>query len=236
MTPTLIVTRPDPQGAAFAAAVQRAWGGDLHVILSPLLQILSVPVAHDLSDLSGVIFTSFNGVAQAERLRLRTDIPAFCVGDRTAEAARDLGFETITSPGDAAQLTALIMSKRPIGHLAHIRGRHARGNIAPTLARAGIPCRDIIAYDQQVLPLTAQAQTALAGQNPVVVPLFSPRTGAIFAQSRPFEAPLHVVAISGAVLPPGLPAQTTQVAATPDGSAMIAATLACLRALKQPQG
>ena len=236
MTPILIVTRPDPQGAAFAAAIRQAWDGPLHIILSPLLQIVPVHVGDDLSDLGGVIFTSVNGVAQAARLGLRKDIPAYCVGDKTATAAAAAGFATKTGPGDAAQLTDMILADRPAGPLAHIRGRHARGNIAGDLTDKGIFCRDVIAYDQQALPLTEAAEHALQGKKPVVVPLFSARTCTIFESGGPFAAPLYLVAISAAAMTDQLAAVTRTIAAALDGSAMIDATLGCLREIVDRNG
>ena len=236
MTPILIVTRPEPQGAAFAATIRQAWDGPLHIILSPLLQIVSVHVADDLSGLGGVIFTSVNGVAQATRLGIHNDIPAFCVGDKTAAAASAAGFAAITGPGDATQLTEMILADRPTGPLAHIRGKHARGNIADVLTDAGLPCQDVIAYDQLALPLTDVAQKALQGKNPVVVPLFSARTCTIFEGCGPFAAPLHVVAISAAAMPKHVSAQTKTISAAPDGSAMIDATLGCLREIGNLNG
>ncbi|WP_439153646.1 uroporphyrinogen-III synthase [Yoonia sp.] len=233
MTPIMIVTRPDPQGADFAAAIQAAWDGPIRIIRSPLLQIAPLAVADDLSGISAAIFTSVNGVAQAKALGLPPGIVAYCVGEQTANAAASVGFAPVTGPGDAAQLIALILAQRPAGVLAHIRGLHARGNIADALTDAGLPCRDVIAYDQHAKPLTDIAHNALQGQNPVVVPLFSARTCTIFQRSGSVSAPLHVVAISPAALPTDLHAVTTTVASAPDGPAMIRATLDCLRAIKE---
>lgn len=228
MIPIMIVTRPGPQGAAFAASIRDQWDAPLTIILSPLLQIVPVTVRDDLSGISAVVFTSANGVAQAAGLGLPHGITAYCVGEQTAAAAARAGFSPVTGPGDAEQLTALIVAKRPAGTLAHIRGRHARGNITAALTRAGLPCRDVIAYDQKVLPLTDAAQSALQGRDHVLVPLFSPRSSSVFQSAGPFAAPLHIVAISAAALPDMPSAQTVTVADTPDGSAMVRATIGCL--------
>lgn len=236
MTPIMIVTRPEPQGAEFALAVCDAWDAPIEIIFTPLLKIVPVSVTDDLSGVGAVIFTSVNGVAQATRLGLLPGIVAYCVGERTASAAADAGFAPIAGPGDAEQLTKFILSQCPKGGLAHIRGRHAQGNIAQALTGAGLTCRDVIAYDQLAQPLSDAAQQALQGQNPVVVPLFSSRTCTIFKQGGPFSAPLHIVAISAAALPVELPAETKIVAMTPDGPAMIRATLDCLCRVEQVAG
>ncbi|WP_411891212.1 uroporphyrinogen-III synthase [Yoonia sp. SDW83-1] len=227
-SPTLIITRPLPQGKAFAQALRAAWDGDLQIILSPLVQIVPLPV--EVPQVSGLIFTSANGVAQAARLNLPAGLPAWCVGDRTAEAATEAGFAAKAGPGNAAELITTIVAACPTGPLAHIRGRHARGDVAAKLTKAGIACADLVAYDQAPQPLSAAAMRALSGEKPVVLPLFSPRTVTILSDQGPFTAPLHIVAISDAALP-DLSAASVHIAAGPTGDAMLAATIAALSAL-----
>ena len=63
MTPALILTRPALQAEAFAAEITARWVGPLRTILSPLLQIVPVPITVDLTQVKGVILTSAHGVA-----------------------------------------------------------------------------------------------------------------------------------------------------------------------------
>lgn len=231
--PILIVTRPAGQAAGFAKRIARDWGGPLQIILSPLIEIVPLPVDvdADLDGLEAVIFTSTNGVAQAARLPLRDGLPAYCVGDRTAQAAAAAGFSPLSGPGDAAGLRAMIIADRPRGMLAHIRGRHARGEIAQTLTQAGYRCLDLPAYDQRALALTRAALDALAGPAPVIVPLFSPRTAALFSTAANVRAPLHLVAISPSAVPDVTGAESCSIASRPDIDAMADATLRCLQAV-----
>jgi uroporphyrinogen-III synthase len=137
----------------------------------------------------------------------------------------------ITGPGDADGLVAHIISAHPAGTLAHIRGKHARGDVCACLNAAGLLCRDVVAYDQQSCALSAQAQAALNTEIPVVVPLFSPRTSTILSKQGPFTAAMHVIALSSAVeeaIDPELNWDVA-VASAPDGEAMKHATLAALR-------
>ena len=136
MQPTLIITRPAPDGARFAADFT-----GVQVLLSPLQRIDPVDV---VCAAKGVIFTSTNGVAQAERLGM-TSGPAWCVGDRTAQVAKAAGFDAVSAGGDVEDLLKLILTDRPAFSLAHIRGRDARGDLAPRLRAAGIDCTDCIA-------------------------------------------------------------------------------------------
>ena len=127
MTPTLIVTRPAQKGAAFADEMRARFGDSVRVILSPLLKIVPVPVVDDLTNLSGVIFTSAQAVDAA---RLPAGLPAWCVGPQTAERAKESGFAVTIGPGDARGLVEMITDTAPRGRLAHIRGFHTHENIA----------------------------------------------------------------------------------------------------------
>ena len=238
MTPTLIVTRPTPQGEAFAQAVLAQWDQPLQVVLSPLITIDPVPVLADMSDLKGVIFSSINGVAAAERLDLPTNIPAWCVGQKTGALARQAGFDTSVGAGDVDALAQLIIEQSPNGQIAHIRGRHTRGDMSGRLARAGIGCIDVVAYDQVACALTNSARTILKGKGSVVFPLFSPRTATILGSEGSFSAPTYLVMMSDAVRDAAgnLTAKELIIAARPDEKAMVVATLDVLRALTQGRG
>lgn len=202
--------------------VRAQWHGPLDVVSSPLLEISFVAATPPEAD--SLIFTSVNGVTAAAHLGL-TGHKAWCVGDRTAEVARDAGFAAETAQGDAKALVARIIAARPEGRLAHIRGIHARGDVAQSLNAAGLICEDVVAYDQLVRDLTPEAKAVLAGQAPVVAPLFSPRSATIFKQQGPFAAPVYVAAMSVAVhdaLNP-LPVVRLDVADSPDAPSMAAA-------------
>ena len=235
MTPSLIVTRPKAQGQAFVEAVSSEWIAPVPTILSPLIAIKAKPVAVDLQAVTNVIFTSTNGVAAARDLGFASGTTAWCVGAKTAGRAKDAGFNSVVGPGDADGLLGLIKDAGPSGLFAHIRGTHSRGEIAARLTEAGIPCLDVVAYDQVAHALSKDAQDRLALPNPVVLPLFSPRTAAIFADHAPFYAPLHVIAISQSVAAAvkDVTPQPVAVAAVPDEGAMVHLTCATLNRLTQ---
>ena len=229
MTPTLIVTRPTAQSDSFAASISSAWNRPLNLIVSPLIKIVAMPVTVPAMDL--VIFTSVNGVNAAHSLGLPAGLKAWCVGVKTAQVARLAGFDSITGPGDADGLVAHVIAAQPVGTIAHIRGKHARGEVSARLNVAGLTCIDVVAYDQEPCDLSAQAQSALCANDPVIFPLFSPRTSAILSAQGPFSVPVHVLALSDAVknaVDPELGWDIT-VVLSPDGDTMEKATLAALR-------
>lgn len=228
MMPILILTRPLAQSERFAAEVRALWKSPLQIIHSPLIEIVPLPALCEAPD--AVIFTSANGVAAAQRLDLPKGLKAWCVGAKTAELADVAGYIAIAGPGDADGLVADLLAAKPKGRLAHIRGVHGRGNISARLNAAGLICEDVIAYDQKELVLTKEAKAVLTASDPVIFPLFSPRTATILARQGPLIAPVHVVAMSVAVQKAVTEARATQVvtAQQPDHDAMVTATLALL--------
>ncbi len=224
----LLLTRPAAASARTRAEVERVRPGQL-VVVSPVIEIVPVdpgplPVPGEL------ILTSENGAEAARRLGLPKALRAWCVGAQTAAAARMAGFDAVSAEGDAEALLRLILAKEDRGPLLHLRGEHARGDIAPRLRAAGREARDAVAYRQDERRLTAEAQAVLAGREAVVLPLYSPRSAAILAAQGPFAAPLRVIAISRATLRAAgmLGAAETLIIGNPDGRGMLAAIAASL--------
>ena len=226
--PALIVTRPKEQAQAFADELRRRHDGPLEIILSPLLSVAFL--SPDLPKAEAMIFTSANGVAAAQKLGLAMGQTAWCVGDKTALAARHAGFEAISCGGDAETLVATLRKAAPAGTLLHLRGEHTTGDIANRLRKAGIQVEEAVGYTQEAQSLTQAAIQALGGKDPVVLPLFSPRTATILARQGTITAPLHIVAISDNVMKAAqsLTAKQRHIAAEPSGEAMISKVLAFL--------
>ncbi len=228
----LLITRPEPAATRFLRQVQAAFSETVLAETAPLIQIEPIDVDVPAAPVD-IIFTSENGVAQAARLGFAHGLAAWCVGNRTAKAATDAGYAARTADGDAAALTELLLRDRPKGPLLHIRGEHARGDIAVRLSSAGLACTDLIAYRQRALPLPETTRAILSGASPVVIPLFSPRTASLLKDMGSFTAPLHVVTLSQAVAVAfsGVPVQSLAIAALPDGPSMTAATCRVLATL-----
>jgi uroporphyrinogen-III synthase len=158
---------------------------------------------------------------------------AYCVGDRTAQVAREAGFRVQSAQGDAEALLALILREKPQA-LIHLRGREARGDLAQRLSAAGVFTQERVVYAQDAQPLSDDAVAVLSGKAPVLVPLFSPRSAEILGaawQGLTTHAPLVVVAISQAVAEAAAFCPTKPVlAAHPDAPSMLDAVLAQLHA------
>lgn len=225
--PILLLTRPEPQSRRFASEVRERVDA-LDVLVAPVLDIRQIAFRAPAEAPAGLIFTSENGVeAFSAQSDLRA-LPVWCVGARTADAARARGFDDVTSAaddgGDAEGLLRLLLRQRPEGRLLHLRGAHARGDLAPRLTAAGIPCDATVVYDQVALPLSDTALRCLRGQRPVILPLFSPRTALLCARNAETSTTaLWPVAISAAAAKAwqDIRPEEPVIAARPDSAAML---------------
>lgn len=240
--PPFLLTRPTPQSDRFADQIRARFGPQARVITSPVLEpeYLDADLPADLAkNLTGLIFTSETGVAALARIWPAAALSAWCVGDRTAEAARRAGHAARSASGDAANLVAAILADPPAGKLLHARGADSRGEVAARLTAAGLPTVEVTVYAQRPQPLSDAALHLLASPAPVFVPLFSPRSAILFAAARAQvlqPAPLWVAALSPAVAETAatLKPERMAIAARPDAAGLLDAIEALIAAATQP--
>lgn len=240
--PPFLLTRPAAQGDRFASALRARFGAEIEIIDSPLLAPEFLTPVLPARRFQALIFTSQTGVEAYRRIAADPALPevlqAWCVGDRTAQAARDAGLEPLSAQGDAAALVQAITSARPPGPLLHLRGQEVRGDLASSLESAGIETYSAIVYTQAPQPLTAPAMAALQADVALLVPLFSPRTAALFAAATrqiDLRARLWLASLSPAVATAAgdLPCAGHVIAARPDAAAMIASLAGLIDAAAQ---
>jgi len=220
--PLILLTRPQAQAERFAAELHDRTGGEVEVLIAPLLRIepLDLP---PLPPDAALVFTSENGVRAYADAGAAAGQFAYCVGDRTRQAARDVGLQAVSAGGAANDLIALIRSHPPTGPLVHLHGRHVRGELVELLRQHGIVISGHAVYDQVALPLAAAARGALLSGQEVSVPLFSPRSAKLFAKALPDGSICRPVCISTATraaLPAPI-ANRASVAEAPTGAAML---------------
>ena len=226
--PTVLLTRSGAASRRFADQIAARFG-DVGVVISPAIQIVFRDAVLPLEGVRDIVFTSQNAVQGVCRLTDRRDLRAWCVGGRTAQVARDAGFEVREGPGDAQGLLRLILADRPLGRVIWARGEHAAVDVAEVLNSAGIETVSAILYTAEPLPPGPEAAALLAGDAPVIVPLFSARTAQIVASwTRGAHAPLTVLALSDAVAAAQPPCAATIVAPQPDSAGMLDALAAAL--------
>lgn len=233
----ILLTRPQPQSERFAAQL-RAAGVNLRITSAPLLKIAAVPFdPSKLTDCTGIIFTSENGVNGYLAGNGRTDLPAFCVGPVTVAAAHEAGFAPVhQADGDAVALSHLLTTQRPRTPLCHARGSHVAAHLATSLSAAGLPTREVTVYAQHATALTVEARALLSGETNVIIPVFSPRTARLLQQEwAALNAPrarVLALAISPAAAAPlqGQGFEQIKVADAPNGTAILSLLLQSLAA------
>jgi uroporphyrinogen-III synthase len=180
----VLVLRPEP-GAS--ATVDRAREVGLDVIAVPLFEV--EPVAWEAPDPAasdGLLLTSANAVRhggpELEKLRA---LPVYAVGEATAEAARQAGFDVVAA-GDAG-MDQLLASIEPDLRLLHLCGEDRRETTEP----------------RHIVPIPVYRARAIPGPDlsvsrGAVALIHSPRAGRRFAELAEDRGSIAIAAISPA--------------------------------------
>ena len=222
--PTLVMTRPKQAAHRLLTQVETALGRDVPHVISPILQIQPVGTWPELTGDIEVILTSEHAV-QGEL----SGIHAHCVGSRTAEAAKAQGAQVQTNAVNAEALLQDLVT-RPANYV-HLCGSHKAVDISSRLTAAGLSCRDHQVYAQVAQPLTDAARAALEGEDPALLPLFSPRSARLVGEAIAKPGPhLHVIGMSEAVAAEwrATTGKTAEFVDTPNGDAMVSGIVAAL--------
>lgn len=157
----LLITR-DEAGAERTAVALRARGHE--PIVAPLfgIEILSEVEPED-GPWDAILLTSVNALRGVCTWKGRwRDVPAFAVGDRTAQAMREQGFTAVTSAaGDVNDLADLIVARiTPPARLLYLAGEERVGDLAGVLRAKNFAVDLVQVYRvvaAQTLPPTAAA-------------------------------------------------------------------------------
>lgn len=177
---TVLLTRPEAESRAVAEELA-AHG--IATLVWPLtrIEMADGPVAlPDGTD--GLLFTSANGVRAFAASNPERDLPALCVGDRTADIARELGFARAESADGDAGALARLAARSGLGRLFHPRGRDSAADMAALLAPHGIDVSDAVSYVARPTgPPPPRIAAALATGEIGVLTLWSARNARIFS-------------------------------------------------------
>ena len=181
----VLVLRPEP-GASATVAKARAMG--LEAIALPLFRVEPIEwEPPDAATFDGVLLTSANAVRHAgEGLLTLRGFPAYAVGDSTAEAAREAGFD-IAAAGDAG-VDRLLGSIDPDLRLLHLCGEDRRAPVDPKQRITAVAVYRAIPVDRP----------DLRESEGVVALIHSPRAGRRFAEVVPARQSIAIAAISSA--------------------------------------
>jgi uroporphyrinogen-III synthase len=183
---TVVILRPEP-GAAATAARARAMG--LTPQVAPLFEVRPMlwdPPASGRHD--AIMVTSAHAARLAGAgIAMLAGLPAYAVGEATAEAVRAAGFATVrTGPSDGAALLDLAAADG-VRRLLHLCGRD---HIALRHKQVEVERRVVYAADA--------THSALAIPSGAVVLLHSPRAAALFADRIGARGEVRIAAISAA--------------------------------------
>lgn len=210
MTIRIAITRAEPEASRTAARI-RDLGGE--PILTPLLAIAPRAFDANLTEVSALLFTSSNGVRAFAAAAPERNLPALCVGDATAEAARAAGFTHVASAdGAGADLVALARKTLDShkGRVLHLSGENIAHDIADELSEAGFNAERRVVYAAEASAILPHALAA-----PLDVILFhSARAAEIYAG---FGAPNAHLRIAACLSPTVAHAAATSPTAAPTG-------------------
>jgi len=229
--PILLLTRPRASSEAFARQFHARFGADWPVLISPLIEI--DPLDGAIPPAEALIFTSQHAVRVFAEREDAMGRVAYCVGARTAQAARKAGFHAIAGEGGAEALIPVIKATYSGERLLHARGEEIAFDLAKALDYAGIETNEIVLYRQVSVPLSPDARAALRGETPLLIPIFSPNSARALTKALPdHHAPLFVAAISAAVADICQPSiyDLIEVAPTADAVGVLEALNRLLRA------
>ena len=234
----VLLTRPQAEGEAFAKALLERFSNRVRPVVAPLIapRFLSPDVPSQ--DFAAVVFTSAQAVKAARQLQMPLPQLAYCVGRKTAASATAAGFNARSADGDVTDLLAMILSDKCKGPLLYLRGVDTVGDLEKTLLDYNIAAVSLHVYIQEPQIFSPEAIQLLRAPDPMIVPLFSPRTARLFRHQLPTDAkaPLHVAAMSAAVAEAldGLSLAALVSAHQPDAPGMLDAVETLLTGLPSP--
>jgi len=233
----MLVTRPEPDASETAARLSAL---DIEPVVEPLLSYHVLPTSlPDPSGFAGMVLTSGNALRAlhardaVERYR---HLKLFAVGDRTAEAARRLGFADVTSAsGNVNDLIELLADAGLAGPIFYPAARVRAGDLGKALARHGVMVIAAKIYDMTPVealsaPLWAQLEDGDIG----AAMFFSRRTAETFVsltKGLANKARLGMLCLSESVAAPLLAAHFVRVglADHPSEEAMLGLALSFAR-------
>ncbi len=178
----LLITRPRPESETLARCLSER---GIDSFIEPMLEFSPLP--HPTLALDGVqavLVTSRGGVRALADATPRREFPLYAVGDATAEVARQVGFEQVTSAaGSAADLAQVVRANldADAGDLLHARGAHTAGDLSGDLSASGFTVREAVLYEAHSVEKlsTACVDAFNAGAFDGVL-FFSPRSAKTF--------------------------------------------------------
>jgi uroporphyrinogen-III synthase len=223
----VLVTRPKFDAERTASRLA-ALGHE--AIIDSVIEVETLPFDASCEGFSTLAFTSANGARVASAYDNLKNIPAFAVGRRTAEAARENGFKNVSvARGDVVALGKRIAAALPSGaKVLHIAGEDRAGDLQGKLAESGITVETRIAYRARVSPgLRRETLLALRNGGVDAVLHYSERSAATFLRmteaigiGNDIRTMRHLCLSSAVAAPLKSLSARVEIAASPDEEAL----------------
>lgn len=228
----VVITRPIEDAKDYAAEVSAE---GFKALVEPMLRIdqadFDVP---DLARYDGIVVTSANAVeCFVKGGGIRADVPVYCVGKHTADAALKAGFfDVVSVDGIGADLLAHVLTVPDVQSktFLHLCGRHLAFPLVERLRENGVVADSLVVYDSvQVDDFSNEFIECLKHGEIGAVTFFSKRTADAFvflvnqSGSEAYFKGIKALLISEAVVEcvRVLPWQNILVSDTPDRVGMM---------------
>ncbi len=176
----VVITRPQNEAERLAAALQAKGYSNL---IEPMLKIVEIRAAiPDLTSYDALAFTSANAVRFFAARSQERGLPAFAVGDRTADGLRAAGFADVrAAAGDAQALAGSIRAAAPaISRILHVSGTATARDLAELVDPGQAVDRLVLYGAIAASDFSPDLVEALYACTVGYVLFFSPRTAAAF--------------------------------------------------------
>jgi uroporphyrinogen-III synthase len=182
----LLLTRPEPDAERTAAALRRHGHT---VVVAPLMRIEVIADAEiGAGPWAAILVTSANAahaIAAHRAKEALESVPVFAVGDRSAQAMREVGFADVSSGdggvGDLARLVGARMT--PGSSLLYLAGAERAGDLAAKLATRRFAVQTAVVYRAVAVHDLPPAAAAALGRDLEGVLHYSRRTAEAYVNA-----------------------------------------------------
>ena len=230
---TVLITRAADDGEKARSFLEQQGLQVLHI---PLIRIMATCRNIPDSPCDALIVTSAHAAPFLEACQHLKNKPVFAVGEKTASAVVEMGFQNIfTGQGTALELAELIRKHMTYGgHLLHVTGEDHKEEPRKTLKKHGFSYETWLAYKAaEICPLPPELEKCLLAHKIDIILHYSRRSAALF-RKRVLEANLlnavtdltHIfISQDAACGIPELQADHVLIAQKPDEAHMLEKTL-----------
>jgi len=215
------ITRTQPGAARTAARLAQV---GIDSLIDPALQVRPLDASLDLTGFDALAFTSPNAVSVFSARSSDRTLPAFAVGEATADCLADAGFRDIRiAGGDVRALAQALVDQTP-RRILHLAPMAPAANLGSLAAPLGIEV--VVRPVYETVAITPNA--ALGANDLIAVMIHSARAGAVVAErAKSRLGALTVLALSSACAAPfaDVASKSVAVAPFPDDASLVRLTI-----------